>query len=256
MKRVIRIALLTLACLVATGFAAWASVGNFGGKGPYKKNGKLCVRYDADDTPYCFSYGPRGKKGPQGRVGVRGPVGLIGPVGIKGIQGVVGQRGPQGIVGVTGPIGPTGPDGAFVSPKGSDPGGSDPGGNTILVLGSKIGPIPFPTGPATGTELTPSVARCPTSGPDQEAYDGGATIITTNPNNTQSPAPPTNDVVGLESSFPGLYAGPTEVDPLPLGGAPGGLSQQSANAYEAQAVVTEMHSNDNLTVQAYVVCGP
>jgi Collagen triple helix repeat (20 copies) len=249
MKRLIRITLLTLACLVATGFAAWASVGSFGGKGPYKKNGKLCVRYDQDDNPFCFSYGPRGKKGPRGRVGAQGPVGLVGSVGIKGIVGAVGPQGAQGIQGVIGPTGPVGPNGAFVA-------GTDHPNNTELVLGSKIGPIPFPTGPATGTELTPSVARCPSSGPDQEAYDGGATIITTNPNNTQSPVPPTNDVVGLESSFPGLYAGPTEVDPLPLGSTPGGLSEMSANAYEAQAVVTDMHSNDNLTVQAYVICGP
>jgi hypothetical protein len=256
MKRLIRIALLTLACLAATGFAAWASAGAFGGKGPYKKNGKLCVRYDADDHPFCFSYGPHGEKGPQGIVGARGLVGVVGPVGPLGRVGAVGRQGPQGIQGVTGPIGPTGPDGAFVQPSGSDPGGSDPGGNTVLELGSKIGPITYSQGPQTGTELTPSVARCPTSGPDQEAYDGGATIITTNPNNTQTPVPPTDDVVGLESSYPGLYAGPTVVDPLPLGAVPGGLSQQSANAYEAQAVITDIHSEDNVTVQAYVVCGP
>jgi hypothetical protein len=114
------------------------------------------------------------------------------------------------------------------------------------VLGSKIGPIPFPSGPATGTELTPSVARCPVSGPDRVAYDGGASVLTSNP----------GDVVGLESSFPGLYAGPTEVDPLPLGSAPGAVSSQAANAYEVQAVITHMNSGDNVTVQSYVVCGP
>jgi hypothetical protein len=122
----------------------------------------------------------------------------------------------------------------------------------VLVLGAKIGPITIQNGPATGTELTPSVARCPTSGPDQEAYDGGVTVITKNP----SAPGPTGDVVGLESSFPGLYAGPTEVDPLPLGAAPGAVSSMSGNAYEAQAVVTNMHSLDQVTVQAYVVCGP
>ncbi len=256
MKRLIRIALLALMCLAASGFAAWASTGAFGGKGPYKKHGKLCARYDQDDPAYCFSYGPRGKRGTQGQQGARGLVGFIGTVGPLGPVGAVGQQGPQGIRGITGSTGPSGPDGAFVTPSGSDPGGSDPGGHTVLVLGSKIGPITYSQGPQTGTELTPSVARCPTSGPDQEAYDGGATIITADPNNTQNPPPPTYDVVGLESSFPGLYAGPTVVDPLPLGAMPGGLSQMSANAYEAQAVITEIHSLHNVTVQAYVVCGP
>ena len=247
MKRLIRIGLLTLACLAATGFAAWASAGNFGGKGPYKKNGKLCVRYDADDTPYCFSYGPHGKRGPQGRVGRRGQVGLVDPVGIKGIQGAVGPRGAQGVQGVIGPTGPTGPDGAFVSP-----GGSNPGANTIVVLGSRIGPIPISPAPGRGTILTPSVAQCPPAGPDTEAYDGGAIITTDNSSNQ----PTTNDVVGLGSSFTGVDNGPTEVDPLPAGAAPGAVSTEPANAYEAQAVVTKMNQNDTVTYQSYVVCGP
>jgi hypothetical protein len=122
-----------------------------------------------------------------------------------------------------------------------------------MVLGSKIGPITVQNGPATGTELTPSVARCPTSGPDQEAYDGGVNIITTNPS---APGAPTHDVVGIESSFPGLYAGPTEVDPLPLNAPPGTASTMAGNAYEAQAVLTNVHSLDQVTVQAYVDCGP
>jgi hypothetical protein len=143
----------------------------------------------------------------------------------------------QGVQGVQGVNGVQGPPGAFVA---------NPSGHTIIVLGSKIGPIAFPSGPGTGTELTPSVARCPTAGPDQEAYDGGSIINTTS----------ANDVVGLESSFPGLYAGQTEVDPLPLGATPGAVSLQPANAYEVQAVVTQMQSGDNVTVQSYVVCGP
>jgi hypothetical protein len=248
MKRLIRIALLTLACLVATGFAAWASVGSFGGKGPYKKNGKLCVRYDSDDTPFCLSYGPHGKRGPRGRLGARGPVGLIGPVGIKGIVGAVGQQGPQGILGVTGPTGPVGPNGAFVTPNGNNP------NNTVVVLGNPVGPVPFTkqTAPGTGTELPASVALCQNSGPDREAYDGGAIITTSNP----STPGPTGDIVGLESSYPGHYAGGNLVDPLPLGATPGGLSTESADAYTATAVATRMASGDNVTVQSYVVCGP
>jgi hypothetical protein len=118
-----------------------------------------------------------------------------------------------------------------------------------------VGPLSFPTGPATGIELTPSVARCPTSGPDQEAFDGGATVVTMDPSNTQDPTD-TSDVVGLESSYPGLYVSQTEVDPLPLGTAPGTVSQEPANAYEVQAVIQNMTSGDTLTVQSYVVCGP
>ena len=207
---------------------------------------KVCVRYDADDTPACIPDRPGGHRGPRGRTGRRGAGGAAGPVGLTGPLGKVGPTGPAGPQGGTGVKGVHGPPGAFSS------GGSDPGGHTVVVLGSKIGPIPFPSGPGTGTELTPSVARCPTAGPDQEAYDGGATVVTNNPNASG----PTGDVVGLEDSYAGLYVGSTEVDPLPAGATPGAVSQQAANAYEVQAVVTNMHSGDNVTVQAYVVCGP
>jgi hypothetical protein len=114
------------------------------------------------------------------------------------------------------------------------------------VLGTKPPPVFILNGPSTGTELPPSVARCPISGPDQEAYDGGA-IITTSSN---------NDVVGLEDSYPGLYVDQATVDPLPLGSKPGAVSTLPANAYEARAVIGEMQSNDSVSVQAYVVCGP
>lgn len=252
MKRVIRIALLTLASLTATGFAAWASTGGFGGKGSYKKGNAMCVRYDADDPAECIPFGPRGQRGPRGRVGARGLLGLVGPVGIQGPVGAAGPRGAQGIQGVTGPTGPTGPDGAFVLPSGSDPGGAHPGANTIVVLGSRIGPFLVSQGPGKGTILTPSVAQCPPAGPDTEAYDGGAIITTADPSNR----PTTNDVVGLASSFTGVDNGPAEVDPLPAGAAPGAVSTEPANAYEAQAVITDVQTNHTVTVQSYVVCGP
>jgi collagen triple helix repeat protein len=251
-KSLIRITACVAACLAGTAFAGlpWADASSQALTGKAGHAGVLCLRFDVDDQPGCLGLGPRGQhgsrglRGATGLRGVTGPVGLVGPLGAVGALGPIGPqgaRGMQGIQGIQGPTGAFGPD------------ASNPTGHTVIVLGNKIGPIPFPSGPATGTELTPSVARCPVSGPDREAYDGGARIITSDPNN---PGQPTGDVVGLESSFPGLYAGQTQVDPLPLGSRPGGVSNQAANAYEAQAVVSEVHSGDNVTVQSYVVCGP
>jgi hypothetical protein len=162
-------------------------------------------------------------------------------VGAVGVQGATGAQGIQGIQGMTGGVG------VFA------PGGFKPGGSIETVIGTQI-TASFPNGPGTGTELPPSVARCPSSGVDREAYDGGAIIKTSNPNN---PGATTNDdVVGLESSFPGLYVSQTEVDPLPIGAQPGAVYIQGANAYEAQAVISLMQSGDNVSVQAYVICGP
>lgn len=219
---------------------------------PFVKGDQLCgVRFDSDDTPGCLRLGPRGPRGLRGPRGATGSQGLVGAMGAVGPVGQIGPHGPAGIQGIQGIQGVQGPPGAFTT------GGSDPGGSTELVLGSKIGPITITnTSPATGTELTPSVARCPTSGIDQEAYNGGATVITDTVNGQGQQVAATDDVVGLEKSFPGLYNGPTEVDPLPLSETPGAVSSEAANAYEVQAVITQMQSGDNVTVQAYVVCGP
>jgi hypothetical protein len=221
-------------------------------------SGRLCLRYDSDDTPQCLTkFGPRGKQGLRGPTGRRGPQGVVGPVGATGPVGAVGARGAtgaQGIQGIQGIQGPTGSLGVFCeSPQipQCDANGYDPGGSTVSVLGTEI-TASFPSGPDTGTELPPSVARCPNSGVDREAYDGGAIIITENQLNQVTK----DDVVGLESSFPGLYVSQTEVDPLPIGAQAGAVSIQAANAYEAQAVISEMQSGDNVSVQAYVVCGP
>lgn len=248
-NRLIRIAALVGACLCATAFAGlpWADASSHA-PAAAKQPRKVCLQYDADDQPpQCLGRGPRGRRGPQGLRGPTGPRGATGTLGLTGPVGAVGAQGPTGLQGIQGVQGIQGPPGAFAA------GGSNPGGHTVVVLGTKIGPSPFPSGPATGTELTPSVARCPVSGPDREAYDGGATITTSNPSN---PGQPTGDVVGLESSFPGLYAGLSQVDPLPLGSHPGAVSTEAANAYEVQAVITHMNSGDNVTVQSYVVCGP
>jgi hypothetical protein len=163
-------------------------------------------------------------------MGAKGPVGAIGPIGA---QGPTGQQGAQGIVGVQGA------PGAFTA------GGATPGGHTVLVLGSRDF-LPS-NGQLTGTEVQPPVvARCQVGGPDPEAYDGGVTVSTSG----------TSDVVTLESSFPGIFVSPTEVDPLPAGATPGAISPQPANAYEAVAVITRLDNTDTVTVQAYVVCGP
>jgi hypothetical protein len=199
-----------------------------------------CIRFDADDPAVCGILrrghpGPRGERGPRGQ---RGNKGRIGAIGVLGPIGPIGLTGPQGPPGETGSVGVQGPPGAFE--------GGGPTAHTVLVTGSKIGPIFSSSGPMTGTELTPSVARCPIAGPATEAYDGGVTIVTTG----------AADVVSLQSSFPGIYVNQTEVDPLPVGAEPGAVSTQAANAYEAQAVITQLNTGDQVTVQAYVICGP
>jgi Collagen triple helix repeat (20 copies) len=248
-NRLIRIAASLSASLAVAALAglSLADAGSRPRAAAASAQGRLCVRYDTDDTPQCLTgFGPRGDRGRTGRRGLRGavgPVGAAGPVGPVGLPGATGAQGPQGIQGVQGKQGGVG---VFFSP-----GGFDPGGSIETVIGTQI-TASFPSGPATGTELTPSVARCPNSGVDREAYDGGAIISTKN----QMNQPSTGDVVGLESSFPGLYVSQTEVDPLPIGAKPGGVYIQGANAYEAQAVISLMQSGDNVTVQAYVICGP
>jgi len=249
-NRLIRIATLAAASLIVAAVAglSWAQARSTS-KAPA---GRQCLRYDTDDTPQCLTrFGPRGgagERGDTGRQGPRGAVGLLGLIGPLGPLGAQGPTGAQGIQGIQGIQGVQGGPGVFLSP-----GGFDPNGQIETVIGTQI-QAAFPSGPATGTELPPSVARCPNSGIDRQAFDGGAIITTSDPNN---PGQPTNDdVVGLESSFPGLYVSQTEVDPLPIGAKAGARSIQAANAYEALAVVSSMHSGDNVTVQAYVLCGP
>jgi hypothetical protein len=259
-RYLLRVAGIVGACLAAAAFAGlpWADANSHPAAATKVRcSGKdhRSVIFDPDDTPACVKLRV-GKQGRRGRTGARGHVGHIGKTGAVGIggpvgpTGLIGPTGPTGAVGAVGGIGATGatgPSGAFVQASGNVPAGSDPGGHTVVVLGTSIGPLSFPQGPGTGTELTPSVARCPTSGPDQQALDGGATI---------TPSDTTNDVVGIESAFPGLYVGQTQVDPLPIGGSPGGVSQEPANAYEVVAVIGSVTSNSTVTVRSYVVCGP
>jgi len=266
-KHLIRIATSVGVCLAAVAFAGlpWALASSHsdgdavlaaaGHKACSGKN-RVEIRYDTDDTPGCVTrnIGAQGFQGHTGHRGNTGKTGKTGPIGPQGVVGLTGPIGPTGAIGATGatgdtgPTGPTGASGAIVTSSPGVSGGSDPGGSTAVVLGTTVGPLPFPQGPATGTELTPSVARCPTSGPDQQAFDGGAIV---------SPSDTANDVVGIEQAFPGLYVNQTEVDPLPLPSAtPGGVSQEPANAYEVVAVIGSVTSKSSITITSYVVCGP
>jgi hypothetical protein len=109
-----------------------------------------------------------------------------------------------------------------------------------------------------GAEITPSVAKCPPptqpanpqNQPTPEAYGGGVQIQKTG---TEA----TGDVVTVDQHFLGTFnSGTGLVDAIPTGSVAGTISTTSANAYEGQAVVTELAVGDTVTVQAFVVCGP
>lgn len=217
-----------------------------------------CLTFDADDPMVCGIL-RQGERGPRGKVGKTGPQGLTGPQGATG---------PQGIQGPTGPVGATGPQG--IQGNQGIQGVQGAGGPTVVVAGTpevETGAQALAAAPITGGEgatVTPSVAKCPApptiaSQPDYpEAYGGGVTIQKTG---TEA----TGDVVTLEQHYLGSYdSGTGTVDPVPaLGSAAGTVSPTTSppnppanNAYEGQAVVTELAVGDSVTVQAFVVCGP
>lgn len=214
-----------------------------------------CVRFDLTDPLVCnvLLHGPRGARG---LPGLPGPLGGAGTGGTDGVDGRDGATGPVGENGPVGPVGPRGATGAkgvaggqgIQGPVGANGayGADGTGGNLELVVGTKIGPIFSASGPMTGTELTPSVARCRVGSRNREAYDGGVKVITTG----------TGNVVNVESSYPGLYINQTQVDPLPGGAPAGAVSDQAANAYLAQVVIGDLKTNNQVTIQAYVLCGP
>jgi Collagen triple helix repeat (20 copies) len=205
-----------------------------------------CVRFDNGEGPVCgiMLRGPRGAKGARGPIGKTGPVGLMGPQGIQGPQGV---QGPQGIQGNQGAVGPTGPQGIQGAP-----------GHTVVVAGTVVKETAPPQG-EQNTELTPSVAQCPSSGSPNstpEAYGGGVQI-------QKSGSESGGDVVTIEQHYLGTYVNSTTVNALPPGTNPGDISNQAANAYLGQAVITELGGSgknnvpgDTVTVQSFVVCGP
>ena len=92
------------------------------------------------------------------------------------------------------------------------------------------------------------MAQC-TVPADPEAYGGGVQVL-------KSGTESGGDVVTLDQHFLGNYVSPTQVDALPAGTVPGTVSTVAANAYEGQAVVTELAGGDTVTLQSYVVCGP
>jgi collagen triple helix repeat protein len=189
-----------------------------------------CLKFDVDDLLVCgiLRQGPRGPRGTKGKTGPRG---LTGP------QGATGPQGPQG---PTGPVGATGPQG-LQGAQGIQ-GVQGAGGPTVVVAGTpevETGAQALAAAPITGGE-------------------GGVTIQKTG---TEA----TGDVVTLEQHYLGSYdSGTQTVDPVPALGSPAGTVSPTTsspnpptnNAYEGQAVVTELAVGDTVTVQAFVVCGP
>jgi hypothetical protein len=118
-----------------------------------------------------------------------------------------------------------------------------------VVAGTKVTEMAPPAGDPIGKELAPTVAQC-TDPADPEAYGGGVQI-------QKSGTEEGGDVVTVDQHFLGRFdSGTGLVDALPAGTAPGTVSTQPANAYEAEAVVTELAGGDTATVQSFVVCGP
>jgi len=201
-----------------------------------------CFHFDAGDPQVCTVL-LKGARGPQGRNGKRGPKGHTGRTGATGPTGLTGATGPTGLQGATGPTGPVGPQG-IQGIQGAP-------GHTVVVAGTLVTKVAVVTGEPQGEELTPSVAVCPASG-TPEAYGGGVQI-------QKSGTESGGDVVTIEQHMLGTYTGtfPTGTfSVLPAGTTPGTVSTVAANAYQGQAVVSQLAGGDTVTVQAYVVCGP
>jgi hypothetical protein len=197
-----------------------ADVSGTPGEAPAKLH---CVVFELGDTPACGilikgATGARGARGKTGPIGRTGPQGAVGPQGIQGPVGPQGVQGPQGIQGIQG------------AP-----------GHTIVLTGTAASDSPSNAPAPQGTLLT-AVARC-TNSNDPEAYGGGETIQKTGQFSS-------GDVVTIQSHYLGTYASPTQVNP------PSGNSNQAADSFEAQAVVTQLAAGDTATLTPYVVCGP
>jgi hypothetical protein len=242
-KFISRAVLLGGACVVATAVAglSWAFAA-----GPLASSSavqhKVCTTNDREGESACvvMLQGPKGKRGPRGVRGRHGPKGNRGAIGVVGAIGPIGPQGPTGQVGPKGDVGPQGNQG-LQGVQGAP-------GHTVVVAGTSIS-VPGPS--PQGTQLTPSVAHCPppASG-TPEAYGGGVQIV-------KSGAQSSADVITILQHFEGAFVSSTQVNPIPAPGSPAGTqSSTAADAYEGQAVVTQLNTGDNVTVQAYVVCGP
>jgi hypothetical protein len=235
-KHLIRAVVVGGACLAATAVSGlpFADASSPTHAIEVGKSRLQCVHFDVDDQPVCGIL----RRGPRGARGLKGNTGSVGPIGLPGATG------PQGPQGATGPVGATGPQG-IQGPQGAQ-GVQGAPGHTVVVAGTQVtqpGPAP------EGTQIPATVARC-TVPADPEAYGGGVQI---QKNGTES----SGDVVTLAQHFLGTYnSGTGFVDALPAGTTPGTVSTQAANAYEGQAVVTQLAPSDSVTVQSYVVCGP
>lgn len=191
-----------------------------------------CLHFDADDPPVCDIRlkGPRGRRGLRGRRGQQGATGPQGPVGAQGVQGPtgpVGATGPQGIQGVQG------------TP-----------GHSVVVAGT-LQTVTAPAGgEPEGFQIPATVAQCPSAASGTpEAYGGGVQI-------QKSGAESGGDVITIQQQYLGTYSSGS-VTPLPAAGSMAGTaSTQAANAFEGQAVVTELAGGDTVNVQSFVVCGP
>jgi hypothetical protein len=202
-----------------------------------------CFKFDAGDPQVCTELlkGPRGKRGRTGKKGRKGHTGRIGHTGATGATGPIGPTGPIGVTGATGATGATGSTGAT--------GIQGAPGATVVEAGTHITVTAPLQGEAQGTELTPSVARCTTVA-DPEAYGGGVQI-------QKSGTESGGDVVTEQNHFLGTFdSGTGFVDVIPPGTTAGTVSTTPANAYESQAVVSQLAGGDSVTVQAYVICGP
>jgi hypothetical protein len=209
----------------ATGATAWSAVTPYDGTQTYTAGPPASiVTYQAGTYVYIGSAPSSAAPSDTSdweeiaAPGQTGPQGVQGDPGPQGIQGIQGVQGAQGLAGCAS-------------------GGSS--SCTIVQEGNKIGPIVASGVSLSGSE-TYSVAECPTS--DPEAYGGGGLIIKQGNNSG-------GDIVTLAASYPGTYAGSgAQVTPE--------TTNTVANAYEAEAIVTELSSGDNYTLQAYAVCGP
>jgi hypothetical protein len=248
-KRMSYVAMVVAACLgaVALGGLTWADaspkarIADEPGAG--EKQVAHCFKFDAGDPEVCTEMlkGRRGKRGRTGRKGPKGHVGRVGHAGATGATGPIGPTGPIGVTGVTGATGRTGATGAT--------GIQGAPGATVVDAGTRISVTAPPQGEAQGTELTPSVARC-TLIADPEAYGGGVQIQKSGTENGGDVVTEQNHIVGTYDNGTGF------VDPIPSGSVAGTVSTTPANAYESQAVVSQLAGGDSVTVQAYVVCGP
>lgn len=199
-----------------------------------------CIRFDSDDPLVCgvLRQGPKGKtgaRGPRGYRGVPGPTGPQGAVGPTGHTGATGARGPQGIQGIQG-----------VQGLSAAPGG------TITVAGQIAQETSDQQDVVANSELS-SVADCPTSGQERQAYGGG--IVTHASGNSSA-----GDQVFVSNSFPANQNGPNAVtqDPPQTNNQPpaAGTMGGPANAWEVDAFINTINASNTVTVQAYVICGP